>query len=141
MDIRKSRILRQIKNNKVATCIKININDVRNIEIAALSGFDSVWIDMEHVPTDYRFVENAVQCAKIYDCDVITRVAKGSYSDYIRPLEADSSAIMVPHLMSLEEAKKIVYHTKFYPIGRRALDGGNADAKYCMVDTICTYFS
>ena len=33
-----------------------------------------------------------------------------------------------------EEAKKIVYYTKFQPIGRRPLDGGNADGKYCLVD-------
>ena len=62
--------------------------------------------------------------------DVLTRVARGSYSDIIRPLEADSSGVMVPHLMSLEDAKKIVYYSKFYPIGRRPVDGGNADAGY-----------
>ena len=36
--------------------------------------------------------------------------------------------------MSLEEAKKIVYYTKFHPVGRRPIDGGNADGKYCLVD-------
>ena len=41
---------------------------------------------------------------------------------------------MVPHLMSLEEAKKIVYYTKFHPVGRRPVDGGNADGKYCLVN-------
>ena len=58
----------------------------------------------------------------------------GCYSVYIRPLEAYSTALMIPHLMSLEEAKKIVYYTKFHPVGRRPLDGGNADGGYCMVD-------
>ena len=40
---------------------------------------------------------------------------------------------MVPHLMSLEEAKQIVYYTKFHPIGRRPLDGGNMDGKFCLI--------
>ena len=48
-------------------------------------------------------------------------------------LEADSTGIMVPHLMSLEEAKKIVYFTKFHPVGRRPIDGGNADGLYCQI--------
>ena len=36
--------------------------------------------------------------------------------------------------MSLEEAKQVVYYTKFHPVGRRPIDGGNADGAYCLVD-------
>ena len=80
-------------------------------------------------------MENAVRAAKIYDCDVLIRVAKGSYNDFIHPLETDATGIMVPHVMSLEEAKQIVYYTKFFPVGRRPLDGGNADGKFCLMDS------
>jgi len=134
MEIRKSRVLRQLRAGKVVTCVKLNLESVRNVELAAMCGFDSVWIDMEHTPGDYSFVENTVRAAKNYDCDVVTRAAKGCYSDYIRPLEADSAAIMIPHLMSLKEAEEIVYYTKFHPVGRRPIDGGNADGKFCLVD-------
>ncbi|MBE6713295.1 MAG: aldolase [Ruminococcaceae bacterium] len=133
MDMRKSRVLRQLRAGKVATCTKLNLCDPRVAEIAAMAGFDCVWIDMEHVPNDMRSVEEIVRACKIYDVDVLTRVSRGSYSDLIRPLEADSAGIMVPHLMSLEDAKKIVYYTKFHPIGRRPIDGGNADGKFCAV--------
>ena len=133
MDMRKSRVLRQMRNGKVATCVKLNLSDPRNAEIAAMCGFDCVWIDMEHVPNDMSCVENTVRAAKIYDVDVLTRVSKGCYSDIVRPLEGDSTGVMVPHLMSLEEAKQIVYYTKFHPIGRRPVDGGNADGAYCLI--------
>ena len=133
MDMRKSRVLRQMRSGKVATCVKLNLSDPRNAEIAAMCGFDCVWIDMEHVPNDMSCVENTVRAAKIYDVDVLTRVSKGCYSDIVRPLEGDSTGVMVPHLMSLEEAKQIVYYTKFHPIGRRPIDGGNADGAYCLV--------
>ena len=134
MHMRQSRVLRQMRNGKVATCVKVNLADPRNVEIAAMCGFDCIWTDMEHVPNNYTTVEDTVRAAKAYDVDVLTRVSKGCYSDLVRPLEGDSTGIMVPHLMSLAEAKKIVYDTKFHPIGRRALDGGNADGKYCLVD-------
>ena len=133
MDMRKSRVLRKLREGKVATCTKMNLCDPRVAEIAAMAGFDCIWIDLEHVPNDMRSVEEIVRACKIYDADVLTRVSRGSYSDLIRPLEADSTGIMVPHLMSLEEAKKIVYYTKFHPIGRRPIDGGNADGRYCAV--------
>jgi len=133
MDMRKSRVLRQMRSGKVATCVKLNLSDPRNAEIAAMCGFDCVWIDLEHVPNNMSCVEDTVRAAKIYDVDVLTRVSKGCYSDICRPLEADSTGVMVPHLMSLEEAKQIVYYTKFHPIGRRPIDGGNADGAYCLV--------
>ncbi len=132
--MRESRVLRKLREGKVATSMKLNMADPRVAEMAAMCGFDCIWIDLEHVPNDMSSVENIVRAAKNYDVDVLTRVSKGCYSDYIRPLEADSTGIMVPHVMSLEEAKKIVYFTKFHPIGRRPIDGGNADGKYCMIN-------
>ena len=135
MNMRASRVLRQMRNGKVATCTKLNLSDPRAAEIAAMCGFDCIWIDLEHVPNNMKDVEDAVRAAKIYDVDVLTRVSKGCYSDMVRPLEGDSTGIMVPHLMSLEEAKQIAYFTKFHPIGRRPIDGGNADGAYCLVST------
>lgn len=135
MDMRKSKVLRKIRNGETAFSIKLNLCDPRVAELAAMSGIDCLWIDMEHVPSDYTEIENIIRAAKIYDCDVLTRISRtGGYSDIIRPLEADSTGIMVPHIMSLEDAKEIVYYTKFHPIGRRPLDGGNADGKFCMID-------
>jgi len=134
MHLRKSTVLKKIRNGETALCTKLNLADPRAAEIAAMCGVDCIWIDMEHVPSDYIDLENMIRAAKLYDVDIMTRVAKGSYNDFIKPLEADSTGIMIPHLMSLEEAKKIVFYTKFHPVGRRPIDGGNADAKYCMVD-------
>ena len=37
------------------------------------------------------------------------------------------------HAKYFEEAKKVVYFSKFHPIGRRPIDGGNADGKFCLV--------
>ena len=134
MQMRPSRVLRKLRSGEVASCVKINFADPRVTEIAAMCGFDCLWLDMEHVPTDWAVVENQVRSAKIHDVDVLVRVARGPYSDYIQPLEADAAGIMVPHLMSLEDAKKVVWQTRFHPVGRRAVDGGNADSAYCMVD-------
>jgi 4-hydroxy-2-oxoheptanedioate aldolase len=43
---------------------------------------------------------------------------------------------MVPHVMSLADAKNVVHMTRFHPIGRRAADGGNADGAYCGIDFV-----
>jgi len=75
-----------------------------------------------------------ILAAKVYDVDLMCRVARGSYTDYIIPFEMDAAGIMVPHVMGLEDAKNIIRMTRFHPLGRRAADGGNADAAFCNID-------
>lgn len=134
MHMRRSRVLEKMRAGQIATCVKLNIDHPRNVALAAMSGVDCVWIDLEHVPSGIGVVEPAVLAAKAHDCDVLTRVARGSYNDYVKPLEADSAGIMVPHLMSLAEAERVQYYTKFHPIGRRPIDGGNADGAFCLIE-------
>ena len=136
MNMRPSKVLEKLRAGKTASCVKINTQDTRVIEIASLCGFDCVWTDMEHVANNYGAIENQILAAKAHNADCMVRVARGSYSDHVRPLELDASGIMVPHVMNLEDAKQVVWMTRFHPQGRRALDGGNADGSYCLVDTI-----
>lgn len=131
--MRRSRVLAKLRNGEVASCLKINLSDPRVIEIASRAGFDCVWTGMEHVPNDLSVIQQQILAAKTYDVDTLCRVPRGSYSDYIRPLEMDAAGIMVPHVMSLEDAKNVVRMTRFHPVGRRAADGGNADAAYCAI--------
>ena len=131
--MRPSRTLAKLRAGGIASCFKLNLADARAAEIAALAGFDCLWTDREHVPNDLSAVEACIWAAKAHDTDVIVRVSRGGYSDYIRPLELDAAGIMVPHVMSLADAQNVVRMTRFHPVGRRPVDGGNADGAYCGV--------
>ncbi|MDF2716107.1 MAG: aldolase [Paenibacillus sp.] len=98
-----------------------------------MAGFDCNWTDMEHVANDWSAVEKQILAAKVHDADTIVRVARGSYSDIVKPLEMDAAGIMIPRIMSLADAKTIVGHTRFYPFGLRPADGGNADGGYSSI--------
>ncbi len=135
MELRQSRVLRKLRAGGIVSCFKTNLSCARAAEIAAMAGFDCVWADMEHVATDWSVVEKMVWATKTRDTDLMVRVARGGYSDHIIPLELDASGIMVPHVMSLADAKQVVRMTRFHPIGRRPLDGGNADGAYCQIPT------
>ena len=131
--MRPSRTLAKLRSGGVASCFKLNLADARAAEIAAMAGFDCLWTDREHVPNDLSTVEKIIWAAKAHNTDVIVRVPRGSYSDYIRPLELDAAGIMVPHIMSLADAQNVVRMTRFHPVGRRPVDGGNADGAYCRI--------
>lgn len=123
-------MLRELRAGQFPTCIKLNLADPRVIELCGLAGISAVWICQEHVGNEWFNLENQVRAAKLYDMDTIVRVAKGSYSDYIKPFEADATAIMVPHVATADEARHVVQMTRFHPLGRRAWDGGNVDGRY-----------
>jgi 4-hydroxy-2-oxoheptanedioate aldolase len=132
--MRRSRVLEKLRSGQAVSSVKLNLDNARVAELAAMAGIDCLWLDMEHVASDWSVIEAQILAAKAHDVDVLVRVARGSYSDYVRPLELDASGIMVPHVMSLEDAENIVRLTRFQPVGRRPVDGGNADGEYGRLD-------
>ena len=56
MQMRKSRVLELLRAGKPVFSIKLNTTDPRISELAALTGFTCIWVDMEHTPNDYSVV-------------------------------------------------------------------------------------
>lgn len=119
-----------LRDGRMPAVLKSNLSEPRIIEVMGLSGVDAVWLCNEHVPNDWSMLENQIRAARLYDIDSIVRVARGSYSDYIRPLEAGATGIMVPHVMDAKDARQVVDWVRFHPVGKRALDGGNVDGLF-----------
>jgi 4-hydroxy-2-oxoheptanedioate aldolase len=134
MKMRESRVLKKLRAGEIVSCFKINLSDARASEIAAIAGFDCVWTDQEHIGQDWSILASNIWATKAHDTDMLVRVPKGSYSDFVRPLELDATGIMVPHIMSAAEAASIIAMTRFHPVGRRPIDGGNSDGAYTALD-------
>ncbi len=134
MKMRESKVLKKLRSGETASCFKVNIADAVSSELAAMNGFDCVWVDREHLAQDWSVYSSHVWATKAYDTDLMVRIPRGSYSDYVKPLELDATGILVPHVMGVQDAKKIIEMTRFHPIGRRAIDGGSADGSYTNLD-------
>lgn len=132
--MRESKVLKKLRSGETVSCFKVNIADPQSTAIAALSGFDCVWADREHLAQDWSVYNSHVWASKSYDTDLLVRVPRGSYSDYVKPLELDATGILVPHVMGVEDAKRIIEYTRFHPIGKRAIDGGSADGAFTNLD-------
>jgi 4-hydroxy-2-oxoheptanedioate aldolase len=134
IEMRQSHVLQKLRAGEVVGCFKLNLSCARAVDIPAMFGFDCLWFDMEHTASDWSVIEKQIYAAKAHGVDCMVRITRGGYSDYIRPLELDASGIMVPHVMGLKDAKDVVRITRFHPIGRRPVDGGNADGAYCNIE-------
>ena len=132
-DMRFSRVLKKLREGGVVSCFKLNLPSGEAAEIAAMAGFDCIWLDREHVVQDWSEIKAQNWAVKAYGADTMVRVPRGSYSDLIKPLEINAEGLLVPHVMSLEDAKKIIHYTRFNPLGDSQLMG-NADGGYTKLD-------
>lgn len=132
--MRPSRVLRKLRAGEVVKSVKLNIPDAKMADLASRCGFDALWLCLEHVPATMMQIEQMIMAGKMHDVDSAVRVRRGSYSDLQLPFEMDAAGIIVPHVMSAAEAREIVRMGRFYPVGMRPADSGNADGAYAMMD-------
>jgi 4-hydroxy-2-oxoheptanedioate aldolase len=132
MKMRSSRVLKKLRAGEIVSCFNVHF-DYQSSDIASMAGYDCMWVDNEHTARDYVDIREHIMTGKLNDVDVMVRVPRGSYSDYIKPLELDATGIMVPHIMSAEDARKVIRMTRFHPEGRRPVDGGNTDGAYAAI--------
>ena len=131
--MRISRVREKLNNRQPVIVTKINSLDPVFADMVGLIGYDCLWLCQEHTPIDGDRLGHLIRTCNMNNMDTMVRVGKGSYSDFIRPLELGATGIMVPHCMSAAEARAIVQSTRFQPVGRRPIDSGNSDGAYCMI--------
>jgi len=132
--MQKSRVLEKLRSGNPVLCTKANFKDPAIIELIGLIGFDCVWLCQEHLWTNSETLYSLITSARLTGMDSMVRIEKNDYTSAIKPLEMGAKGIMVPHIKSVEEAKFWIEATRFYPIGRRGLDGVNADADWGLMN-------
>ncbi len=97
----------------------INLTDSRVCEMVGALGFDYIWIDMEHISTDFRVMESHLIAAKASGTPTMVRVTWNDIPNIKRVLEAGPDAIVVPMVNSVEEAKRAIDTCIYPPEGLR----------------------
>jgi 4-hydroxy-2-oxoheptanedioate aldolase len=132
--MKQSKVLQKLRAGENVCSFKLNLCSPQASELASSFGFDCIWLDMEHVAQDWMTISAQNWAARMNGSDVMIRVPRGSYSDLVKPFEIDAAGILVPHIMNLEDARNVIHYTRFHPMGRRPIDGGNADGGYGATD-------
>lgn len=90
-----------------------------HVEILGLAGYDFVIIDMEHAPMDIADVERLVVAADAAGITPIVRLANTDHQLIGRVLDTGAQGIMLAHLASAEDAKRISQAVQYAPGGIR----------------------
>ncbi|MCA0932501.1 aldolase [Lutimonas saemankumensis] len=97
------------------------IQDATMVEIAALSGFDFIILDMEHGPFSIETVQTLIRTAEARGITPVVRVTENSETLILRTLDVGARCIQVPKISSKSDAQKVIKATKFYPQGERGM--------------------
>jgi|TARA_B100000315_G_scaffold91678_1_gene84391 4-hydroxy-2-oxoheptanedioate aldolase len=128
--MKKLELKEKLKQNKplLGTWSLIPSFDV--FDILSMSGFDFIIACMEHGPFNIETIHNFVTMLDKRDITPIVRVPKLDESYVLRILETGVSAIQVSHISTVEDARKMVKYSKYYPIGNRGLSPVSRAAEY-----------
>jgi len=74
---------------------------------------------MEHGPFSIDIAENCVRALDSEKCCPVIRVPKNDEAYIVNALDVGAHGIIVPHVDSVEDAKKAISHIKYHPIGNR----------------------
>lgn len=107
----------------------VNLVDHRICEMLGFIGFDYLWIDLEHMSTDFKNMEINLIAAKSTNTPSLVRVTWNDIPNIKRVIEAGPDAIVCPMINSVEEAQRFIDTCIYPPEGKRGF-GPNRAVRY-----------
>jgi len=117
--------LRQLRAGKLA--IGLGLRQARTVDsaqIARTCGFDWLFIDCEHNSMGTDTAAQIASAALGVGITPLVRVAGKEHWLASRMLDNGAQGVVVPHVETGLEAKRIADHCRFPPLGRRSMGGG-----------------
>jgi 4-hydroxy-2-oxoheptanedioate aldolase len=114
------------KLEKGELSLGVGIRLTRSVEIAkamASSGFDWLFLDMEHGVMSLEACAQISTAALDAGIAPIARVPNGEYSIATRALDNGALGIVMPHVDTAAEAREVVDRLKYPPVGHRSMGG------------------
>ena len=124
MSIFANHTKQQLDSGKLA--LGMGMRALRTVDagmIAKTTGFDWLFIDMEHSAMDVDLASQVAIACLAMGITPIVRVPGKEHHHASRLLDSGAQGIVVPHVDTAEEAARVVSHCKYPPVGHRSLVG------------------
>lgn len=96
----------------------------------ANSGFDFLWIEMQHSPLTYQEVAAMIWACRGAPAMPFIRVPDATPGDIQKAMDIGALGIIIPLVDSVEEIRSAIEYTMYPPAGKRSLGGGQYGALY-----------
>jgi 4-hydroxy-2-oxoheptanedioate aldolase len=99
----------------------VNLRVNALVNMIARSGFDFMYIDMEHSGTSLETIADLCLVAQLSGITPIVRPSGKLPHLLSKPLDCGAMGLLIPHVDTPEEARDVVQHTKYYPLGEKGM--------------------
>ncbi len=121
-DILRNNVREKLNRGEVVSSMTVRM--CRGIEIARIAktaGFDSLYVDLEHSSLSLDVTGQICMAAMNIGMAAFVRVPANTPEWIARVLDAGALGIIAPHVSSADEAREIVRHARFAPLGERSV--------------------
>jgi 2-keto-3-deoxy-L-rhamnonate aldolase RhmA len=131
MELLANDMLRRIRSGKLT--LGFGVHTLRGAAvplIAKAANYDWLFIDSEHGAISTSEISQI--CLAALGCGVVplVRICRNALDEGTRALDNGALGIIVPHVDTAEEARRIVHAFRFHPIGGRSSGGPSAQFGY-----------
>ena len=96
----------------------------------ANSGFDFLWIEMQHSPLTFDEVAHMIWACRGAPAVPFIRVPNANPGDIQKAVDSGALGVIIPLVDTVEEIQNAVAYAKYPPLGRRSLGNGQYGALY-----------
>ena len=125
-----AKFLDRLKSGELTVGTFLGLASPLAAEVASVSGFDWVLLDLEHGGGGEEQLSPTVVASNAYGVPTFVRVESNERIRIGRALDAGASGVMVPRLQSKAEAEAVVNHFTFPPTGDRGVASYNRAAAW-----------
>ena len=129
-----STLKQRLRNGETVIGAFFKTNNQNMVEMMAYAGYDFIIVDNEHSNFDHVDVENIVRAADGVNMDTIIRIPSASEENILHSLDCGATGIQVPSLRNVDDVKKFVPFTKYFPEGHRGINANQRACKYGFAD-------
>ena len=127
----------RILNGEVCAAMSVKLVACNEIPMACkMAGIHAMFIDMEHSTLNLRETMQLALACNYVGVSPIVRVPSKSHWQISKALDGGAAAVVIPHVESVAEARDIVKHGKFAPLGIRGCTNGQPILNFQTVPTL-----
>lgn len=87
-------------------------------------GFDAAFVDFEHGGVSWADLAGITRACDLWDMASVVRVNRLDPAQVLRTLDQGASAVMAPHIVTVEDAELLAKSCRYPPHGIRGVAGG-----------------
>jgi len=139
--VRENKLKRLFREGRTAIGVLTPFNDPEAVEFLGLVGFDFVFLDGEHGALSAERCQELIRAAQLRDVETIVRVPTNDPTVILGYLETGAWNIQVPHVNSVDDARRAVQAVRYPPLGNRGAGSSTRAADYGLRLGAAEYFA